>query len=510
MLNQQTRVIVNTIAQYVRTFLGIIIALFSTRIVLAQLGSNDFGLFSLIGSVLAFLSFFNTALTRSTQRFLSFYMGRADEKYQSVVLFNSILLNLIVSSLTALVMLGFEPVIFNGFLNISEGQIEIARVLYRMMIASIFFTINMTPFNAVFVSHENIVFSSCIYIIGAILKLVAALLLVFFSNKLLIYGLFLCVISIIEYLICVVCSTALYSEVSKVLIQGKKIDKQLLRSLLSFSSWNLYGTLCIAGRDQGYAVVINKFISLEANASFGIASQVSGQVNSFVYSIATSMSPVITKSEGAGDRERMIKYTISGSKISAILYTLIAFPLIFEINWVLSSWLGNPPEYSNIFVISIIVANLMDSISVGFRTGVQAIGKLMSYTLWFYTIKVTSILGGILLIKSGADVQYILFPYMAVELIGTFISVFFFAKYTGTRLAGYFKNIFLKIFPLIIASLLFYTLNDYFLESGLSRLVISFLIIPVILCIIAYYTALSIKEKDIFCLFLKKLIKYDK
>lgn len=256
-MNQSSRVIVNTLAQYTKTFLGIIIALFSTRVVLQQLGSEDFGLFSLVGSVLAFLSFFNTALTRSTQRFLSFYMGKNDEQYQRTVLYNSFILHIGISLFTSLVMLSIEPLLFGGFLNIAPEQIDLARILYRLMIVSVFFTMNSTPFNAVFVSHENIVFSSVVYIIGALLKLVAALALVVFSNKLLFYGIFMCLISFIEYIIAIVGSALMYSE-TRTMFKNRVLDRKLLKSILSFSGYNLYGTLCIAGRDQGYAIVVNK------------------------------------------------------------------------------------------------------------------------------------------------------------------------------------------------------------------------------------------------------------
>lgn len=504
-MNQSSRVIVNTLAQYTKTFLGIIIALFSTRVVLQQLGSEEFGLFSLVGSVLSFLSFFNTALTRSTQRFLSFYMGKNDEQYQRTVLYNSFILHIGISLFTSIVMLGLEPLLFGGFLNIQPNQIELASILYRLMIVSVFFTMNSTPFNAVFVSHENIVFSSVVYIIGALLKLGAALALVVFDNKLLFYGIFMCLISIIEYLISVLSSALMYSE-TRTMFKNRCLDKTLLKSILSFSGYNLYGTLCIAGRDQGYAIVINKFISLEANAGFGIANQVSGQVNNFVYSIASSMSPVITKSEGAGDRGRMIKYTVSASKISAIIYILIAIPLIFEMELVLRLWLGNTPLYACSFVNCILIANLLDSFSVGFRTGVQAIGKIRDYFLVFYTLKFTSIPASVVMLLLDIDPTYVLVPYIVVELLGAFVSIYYFAKETTTKVLYYIKNVVIKILPVLLVSLCVASISLYTSDRGIMSVCVITILPTISTIVLSYFFVLTSEEKNIVYRIIKKIL----
>lgn len=505
-MNQPNRVIINTFAQYVKTFLGIIIALLSTRIVLKQLGNDDFGLFSLVGSILAFLSFFNTALTRSTQRFLSYHIGINDLAYQRKILYNSFILHIGISLFVSVVMLCVEPLLFNGFLNIQSHQVETARLLYRLMIVSIFFSMNSAPFNAVFVSHENIVFSSVIYIVGALLKLLAAVALIIIENKLLLYGVFICLISVIEYFISVFSSAYMYLEV-KTIFRNRSVDYSIFKSILAFSCYNLYGTLCIAGRNQGYAIVVNKFVSLEANASFGIANQVSGQVNSFVYSIATSISPVITKLEGMGDRLNMIKYTISASKISAMLYVLIAVPLIYEMELVLSLWLDMVPMYAKTFVNCILIANLLDSFSISFRTGVQAIGRIRNYFLVFYTIKIISIPISVIMLNFAVSPSMVLLPYIIVELLGTFISIYFFAKETNTSILYYLRNVVLKVLPILIVSLgVSYMMVALIKQVWLEAIAV--LILPTITTgVIAYLFVLTTDEKNVLKRFFNKIFK---
>lgn len=495
-MNQVNRIIINTIARYTRTFLGILLALYSTRVVLLELGSSDYGLFSLVGSVLAFLTFFNTAISRSTQRFLSYHLGKSEAQFQSVVLFNSMLLNVVISLVTALIMLLLEPLLFSGFLNIDESQIGLAKILYRIMVVSVFCAMNMSTFAAVFVSHENLVFTSLLYVLGAVLKLVAAVVLQFFSAKLLMYGIFICLISVIELIVYIVFSAIFYDEVRDV-FHDTYIDKGLLKSMFSFSGWNLYGTLTVAGISQGYAIVVNKFVSLAANAGLGVASQVSGQVNNLVYSVSNAMSPVITRTEGSGDREKMIRFTMSASRVSSILYSLIAIPVVFEIEYVLKIWLGTPPDYAAAFVVSYLLASMMDSYSEGFRTGVMAIGNIKDFTLVFYTVKFLSVPVSIVLLMAGMNAIYTLVPYVLFQLLGSFISIHFFAKYTQCSPWYYIKEIIIKMIPIVTLSSLECLLIVALINNRAIQL-LSVMIVPTLTTLVlSYCTVLTTREKRI-------------
>lgn len=502
-MNQINRILINTIAQYVRIICVIIITLYSTRIVLKELGSDDYGLYSLIGSVLAFLSFLNTTIIKSTQRYLSFYMGKDDIKYQRIVLFNSVLLNFILSVVTCLIILALMPYIIDGLLNIDIDKLYIAKKLYVFMCISVFFTINVSPFSAVFVAHENIVFSSFAYIVISILRLIVAFLLYYIpEQKLLWYGLFIASISIFEFLLYYVVSRIKYIE-CKGLVNKKFIDYFLLKSILSFSFWNLYGTLCIMGRNQGYAFVINRFMSITANAAYGIANQVSGQITNFVYSLSNAISPIITKSQGADDIKKMALLSIESSKFSILMFSLIAIPIIFEINFILKIWLGSYPPYTSIFIISLIIACICDCYSVGLRTGIQAVGKIRGYSLLVYTIKIASIPLSILMLIHGYNRILIFVPYIVTELIGTIITIFFFCKYSELNIYSIAIEALKTIsLPFICATVLSYVIHSS-MSEGFGRFFMVMFVTIVSTIIITYFFSLNSKEKTI----IKKLIK---
>lgn len=495
-MNQINRVIINTVAQYVRIVSVIFITLYSTRIVLSELGNSDFGLYSLIGSVLAFLSFLNTTIIKSTQRYLSFYIGKDDFKYQKKVLFNSVLLNFVISFITCAVIMVLEPFIINNFLNIEVGKVGVAKSLYLLMCLGVFFTINLSPYNAVFVSHENIVFSSAIYIMAAILRLLAAFSLDLFStHKLLWYGVFMCGISFLEFVIYYISAKIKYSE-CRDLLNVRFYEPKLMKSILSFSFWNLYGSLCIIGRNQGYAFVINKFMAITANAAYGIANQVSGQINNFVYSLSNAISPIITRSEGAEDHKRMIELSIYSSKYAVFMFSFIAIPVIVDLDYILKLWLVHAPEYTSIFITSIVLACMCDSYASGLRTGILAKGKIKWYSLCVYSIKILSLPISIILIVSGIEKAFILVPYIVTEILGSIITILFFYKYTRVLYLRLLEDLVKSSFPLLVSAFCAFAVCHN-MQEGTFRFIMLFITTTIVTLVTAYFFSMTQKERQV-------------
>ncbi len=506
-MNQINKVILNTIAQYIKIICVIVLSLYSTRVVLGELGSSDFGLYSLVGSVLAFLTFLNSAVSRSTQRFLSFYAGRQDDAYQKIVFFNSVLLNFLVSLLVFLIILLVEPILFNGFLDISSGKIPDARLLYKMIAGSVLCVINVAPINAAFISHEDIFFSSAMSIVLAITRLLAAFLVSLFDDhKLLWYGFFMFLSSLLDYLLHVMVARQRYNE-CKNFWDFHSYDKQLLFSIVSFSWWNLYSSLCVIGRNQGYAFVINKFLSLTANAAYGIANQISAQINNLVYSLSNAVSPIITKSQGGGGEARMRQLAEASSRLSMLMFSMIAIPILYELDFILSMWLGDVPEYTYVFVISVIIACICDSYAVGLRTGIQAIGEIKDFTIAVYTVKILSIPAVIACLYQGISPTYIFIPYIVTEVIGTLVTIHFYSRYTSSSCRTLFLEAFCRISVPFVIALLVSCLTSSVMPIGWLRLVLNFALTSMFAGVSIYLFGLTDSEKRIVTKLLAQLLR---
>ncbi len=503
-MNQANRILLNTIAQYIKVVVGAILLLYSTRLVYQQLGDIDYGIYSLIAGLLAFFSFLGTALSRSTQRYLSYSMGGKDSFDSRRVFFNASFLHLIVAAVSSLVVLLLEPILFNHYLVITEERLLIARILYRSLAVGLFFTIIQCPYNAAFIAHENIVFVSVLYIGMAVLRLAFAFLIIFLESgsKLLVYGVLMSFSHVLEYLILLIFSTRFYEE-TRCIKERNLFDKSVVKDMFLYTLWTAYGAFCIMGRSQGYSLVINRYMGLAVNASYGIASQVAGQVNNLVYSVSNAVSPVITRSEGAMERDRMIYYSYESSKLSLISYSLIAMPLIVEMKYILNIWLGAIPEYAVEIIVVILISSFLDTLASGLRTGIQAIGNIATFSKVVYTIKVISLPLAFILCSITSNIYISFAPYLLSELVGTISTVYFFAKYTQTSQLNAYKGVLIISLPTVLVSIITcIVLHSLITYDSFVKLLIVCVVSVFLSILMAYFTALDSKEKK----YIKKVL----
>ena len=171
------RVIVNTIAQYTRTIINVCLSLYSTRLILSILGQTDYGIYSVVAGVVAMLSFVTSALTTTTQRFLSYHHGKKDPDKIKLVFGNSILLHIFIGCSVALVLGILGKWVTHDFLNIDPDRQTAALYVYFAAVAMLLLTFINAPIRALFVARENIVYTSIIDMVDGVLRLVIAIIL---------------------------------------------------------------------------------------------------------------------------------------------------------------------------------------------------------------------------------------------------------------------------------------------------------------------------------------------
>lgn len=321
-MNAANRVVFNTGILYGRIIITVGISLFTTRIVLDALGAEDYGIFNLIAGVIVMLSFLKNAMATSTQRFLSFFQGKKDKVMQAKIFWNSMFFHLMLGLALWGILELAGLFLFDGFLNIPADKLGEAKLVYHFMVVNVFFLILSVPYNGSLVAHENMVYVALVNILEVLMKLAIALFLYQTSgSKLIIYGLLMAGISSVSFVVYAVFCIKSYEECK--ISNRQKIDKPLLKELGSYASWNLFGSLCSLGRTQGLAVILNLFFGAIINSAYAIANQVSGQLMFLSTTMLKSINPQIMKSEGNGDRKRMLRLAMIASKFGFFLLSIV-------------------------------------------------------------------------------------------------------------------------------------------------------------------------------------------
>lgn len=495
------RVAINTGAQYVRAMLNIVLSFLATRVILRELGVDDYGIYSLIAGVVSILSFITNSLVITTQRYLSVAQGEGDINKSKSIFNNSLILHLFIGVGVVLILEMLYPFLFNGFLNIPLLRIEAAETLYHLVVLILFLTFITSPFRAVLVSHENIIYITLIEILDSIFKLLIAYSLYYVtSDKLIIYGVLMVGIQIFNLITLSVYSFHKYEEC---ILPGLKfLNKKYLMDLFSFAGWTMYNLICNLGRTQGISILLNRYMGPSINAAYGLGFQVSGALGNLSQSLMNAINPQLMKAEGAGNRERMIRLAEIESKFAFFLLSAVAIPCVFEMPRLLEIWLGDVPQFAVLFCRMVVLATLMDLLTVGLGTVNQAIGDIKAYTLIICSIKLSTLIIAIILLSLGYNIFYVAVSYVLIEFIGSICRLPFLKKTANLNVSQFVEKVFLReLFPIVILLLSCYFIVNYFV--GPYRFIYTFCVSIFLYIIAIYKTGLCKDEKIVVDSYMK-------
>lgn len=415
------RIAKNTLVLYVRMIIVMLIALYTSRLILKALGVDDFGLYNVVGGVVGLLTFFNGTMTKSTQRFLNVAMVKGDESISSIFA-SSITVHLL---FVALFLLLGETVglwFLNAKVNIPEGREFAANVVYQASLVSFCATIITTPYMAAVIAYEKMSFLAVVSIVDAVLKLgIAVYLLSSPGDRLLIYGILLACIQGLNFLMyywyCLKKYDILRFRIS--------FDRNNFKQIFSFVSWTLIGQFAVVGCNQGNVVLVNMFHSLVANAAMSIGGQINNAIVNLTANFQTAFNPQITKSYAEKNFGYLSKLVNSTSKISFSIMFVVALPIAFNIDWVLNIWLDTVPQLSNAFTILFMVNGIVNAVSMPYNFTVLSSSRIRNFQLATAIVFIMDLPITYMLFKMGMPPTTVLWVKIGVMIIMLFVRIFF-------------------------------------------------------------------------------------
>ncbi len=461
MLRASSRVFLNTVIQYARAFVSICIALFSSRLILQELGESDFGIYTLVVGVVTLLSFINTSLSSTTQRYLSYQQGKNDIDMQQKVFNNSFVVLLSIALVLALVLLLLTPVIFSFLLDIPGERLHAARLVYFCVIGTVFFFMLSIPYTAVLIANENILYFSIIQIVDALLKLGIAISLLYITmDKLIYYALSILLLNVLNIFFYAVYCNRKYVECQ--LLSLRNFDMKLFREMFSFSGWLTYSAGCAALRMQGVAVLLNRFFGTVTNAAYGIATQLSGNIDVISLSMVHAIRPQIIRAEGENKREKMLRLAEMTSKFAFFLLATLVIPALIEMEQVLSLWLGKYPEHTAMFCRFVILASLVNQLTVGLEYANQAIGDIKVFSLVINTMKLLTLPVVYLFLWLQYPIVFVMSCYLFIGLLCSLARLFLLRRRAGLSVGGYARRVFaFELFPIILTTASCWTCHTF-------------------------------------------------
>lgn len=380
------RILKNTIFLYFRMFLVMAISLFTSRVVLKNLGVEDFGIYNVVGGVVAMMAVVNSSMGVATQRYITFSLGKRDFEQLKKVFNTSILIYLLLSFLLIALAETIGLWWVNNKLVIPEARMEAANRVYQYAILSCCLTLLINPFNATIIAYEKMDYYAYLSIVEVTLKLLVAYIITMIPyDKLNTYGFLILAVHVIVLGMYYVYCRRHFAECRFRYYR----DNTLFRELLSYSGWNLFAAFAGVAKGQGLNILLNAFFGPTVNAARGVAYQINTAITQFFTNFYTAVKPQVTKYYAQDKHDEMFKLIFMSARISFFLIMFISLPIMLETHGIIKLWLNKEIDYVVVFTRLIILISAIDAMATPLMTLMHATGKIRLYQM---VISVSTIL----------------------------------------------------------------------------------------------------------------------
>ena len=432
------RIAKNALMLYIRMFISMVVGLYTSRVVLATLGVEDYGIYGVVGGVVAMLGFLNASMAGATSRFLTFELGRGDQKRLEETFSSALIVHIGIALIVLIVAETVGLWFLCNKLVIPEGRMLAALWVYQCSIACAMLGIIQAPYNACIIAHEKMNFYAYVEILNVSLKLLIVYLLVIGNfDKLILYAILHFAVTVVILLIFRFYCIKNFKETKFHFIWKKDI----LKPLLSFSGWNLYGNLGGMVQQQGTNFVINFFFGVVLNAAMSVGLTVANTVNQFGTNVMVAFRPQIIKNYSQGNKEGMKNLTILAIKVIMFIYCLVAVPVFVEAENLLKIWLVEVPDHTVVFCRLFLISIFFETIRYVLIIDIHATGNVKWVSFFSGTLFLLAPFVTYLLLRLGISVNSAITTIIVCNILLCMINTYLIKHYVKIPVSSYAATI---------------------------------------------------------------------
>ena len=456
---------------YIRMFALMLVGLYTSRVVLASLGENDFGIYNVVGGVVAMFTVISGALNSAIQRFITFELGKGADAQETKVYSTAVIIQF---ALALIIVILAEPIglwFIDNKMTIDPSRIPAARLVLHFSLLAFVANLMSVPQMASITAHERMSAYAWIGILDGLLRLGVALFIAnSSSDRLVMYAALMAGVVLAVRLVYII-----YCRVNLSACRFKLIfDRSLIKEMFAFAGWNFIGVTSGVLRDHGGNILVNLFSGPAVNAARGVAVQLNGAVQGFVTNFMAAVNPQITKSYASGEKEYMFTLVRRSSRLSFCLLYLIALPVIFNADYLLGLWLKEVPAHASFFVQLFLIFALSESMSNPMITAMLATGDIRRYQLVVGGLQLLNLPVSYVFLKLGAMPEVTVMVAIAISQVCLWARLIMLNKATGFPILPFVSEVYVTLLlKVVCVTLVIPMLVNMVKPDGFAGLVVS-------------------------------------
>lgn len=436
------RIAKNTLLLYCRMLFLMAVSLYTSRVVLNALGVEDFGIYNVVGGIVAMFTVLSGSLSAAISRFITYELGKGNPENLNKIFSSAVTIQLGLASIIILLAETIGIWFLNVKMNIPEVRMEAANWVFQFSILTFAINLISVPYNACIIAHEKMSAFAYISILEALGKLVIAYLIVISPiDKLIFYAILMCVVALVIRFTYGSYCKRYFSECTYKFVW----DKQLLRQMFGFAGWNFIGASSAVLRDQGGNIVINLFCGPTVNAARGIAFQVNSAIQGFVTNFMTALNPQITKSYATGDMNYMMTLIFQGARLSFYMLLLLSLPVLVNTHYILELWLHEVPKHTVLFVRLVLIFALSESLSQPLVTAMLATGNIKNYQIIVGGLQMMNLPISYFLLRMGMIPETVIIISIIISQCCLVARLIMLKNMIGIRVKEYLKKVWINV-----------------------------------------------------------------
>lgn len=496
------RIAKNTLMLYIRMMFGMMVSLYTSRVVLNTLGVEDYGIYNVVGGLVAMMGILNNSMSGATSRFLTYALGKGDAEDIKITFSSALIIHIFIALLVFITAETLGLWFLNNKLVLPESRMYAAQVVFHLSVLSSMLGIIQVPYNSCIVAHERMGIYAYVEILNVSLKLIVVYLLLCLNyDHLILYAILLFMVSVLISSCYIKYCQRNFSEARFRWVW----DKKKIKPMLSFSGWDLYGNASVMLRQQGVSMILNMFIGPIVNTASGIAGTVNTVIMSFIHNVLMAIRPPIIKCYASGNFADMFSMMNWAAKICTTLMLMLTIPLLSETYFVLKIWLSIVPDYVVAFCRILLITSCFTTITSVINIGIHATGRIHLISFVSGTIIWLAVPVIYLLLSNGYHPNYAYYCNGLVSAIVVWVNLFIIKH----NLPQFSISVFLRegVFRSIIIGL-FIAISIYYIHStmliGWYRLLLTIIVSILEGLCLAYFFLLSKSERNTVCERIKK------
>lgn len=427
-----------------------LVTLYTSRVVLRELGDAQYGIWNLIAGMVVLFSFVQNSMSTAIQRYLNYYIGKNNTDKTLSIFYNSKTIHYYLSLCFFIIAESIGLLIVFYVLNIPAEYTDATHILYHIIVLNTILLIIRIPYQAWIIAQERMSFFAVTGIIEGALNLLIVFILQFLpGEKLINYGVMTVLVSISLYIwFCIYCRRHWSLK-----ILHCEHDKSCFRDLISFSGYTLMGSFSNVGASQGVNLLINMFYGVLANTAMGIAQQVNGAIQKFITNFQTAFKPQIVKLYSSDNRKELDHLILKSSRMSFFMMWVLACPILFNTEYILELWLGYVPKYAPLLCILMICCSLLECLSSPLWMTIQATGKIKTYQIVISLTHISIVIWSYICFIIWQNIYSALIIKLVIDVVILIERLCFSKRLYNFDIMQFFKSVIIKLLGVVVISI---------------------------------------------------------